>query len=760
MPSLIGKTIEEHFHAIGSEVADRPLRLASDLAASPAPPRTAKHLWSRRPGWTRYSHDTPHSDGNDAADVRTEPVFARTVPFPDPADGAMVLDVETAYGFSEYPLLAVAVTACAWYSWVSPDYALLLATEDGNLGQGDTPPKDVQRFTGCSTLIPLGEDHVVVGHNVFYDRARVLQEYSLLGTRNEWIDTMSMHFALVASPRSTRPRMNRPDPPPAASLKDLANSYLGEAVSKEDRLLLATTDPAELIENFYTIMDYCATDVRVTKDLFSALLPKYLKALPDPTLFAGMLRLGKGFLPTDESWGEHIEAADDAFRRAEATVETSLCALADAALEQADSEEITNDPWLRVLDWEAGGQRAKTSELKGRPKWYRDLWSATEKRIKLTTSSRIAPYLLRLTWRGCPVYYSRPHGWLFRVPLERRLNFTETPVDLPTSPDHPDYDAKIQDELASGHYAVLKIPRADGARGNCHNPLALGFRDAYAEGVLASPQPSAAAALRARFSTAFWAAARRRVAKQLAVPTAFRSVTGLRGHAILLDGALAGASSPRTGGSVWAASPDAAPDVIGSESRSRIVAPEGYAFVGASVAEADQWLAPVLAQASRYGPPSSPRARSLWSRAVAGDKRWAPPPPGLEFFQSAVVAVDHLLRRLGVPGLLLLCNYDEIRYTVPSAQVELAALALQAGIAWTRQLYAHRLGLGDPALDTLLLDAVDIDSRLRKDVQADCVTPSSPAPLAPGRRLTLRELCDYFLQTHPLDPWKLPGGPD
>lgn len=100
----------------------------------------------------------------------------------------LTFDVETMPPFHPYAIMACAASGNAWYAWISP--WLLGETED---------PQQ---------LIPLGDpkiSRVVVGHNVSYDRGRVLEEYSLEGTRNRFIDTMALHVAVKGISSHQRP---------------------------------------------------------------------------------------------------------------------------------------------------------------------------------------------------------------------------------------------------------------------------------------------------------------------------------------------------------------------------------------------------------------------------------------------------------------------------------------------------------------------------------------------------------------------------
>lgn len=100
----------------------------------------------------------------------------------------LVFDVETLPKYHPYAIMACAATSNAWYSWISP--WLLEETEDPN------------------QLIPLGDaivPRVVVGHNVSYDRARILEEYNVAGTATRFLDTMALHVAVTGISSHQRP---------------------------------------------------------------------------------------------------------------------------------------------------------------------------------------------------------------------------------------------------------------------------------------------------------------------------------------------------------------------------------------------------------------------------------------------------------------------------------------------------------------------------------------------------------------------------
>ena len=177
LPELQGSNLLEHFYRIGSHAAEPWLTLAKSFASHELPPKPDD--WDVQSGWTKYHH---HADGSS---------YSEHVPYPmhkgEPEE-MLAFDVETMPNVHPYAIMACAASPNGWYSWVSP---WLLAETD-----------DPQQ------LIPLGSPstpRIVVGHNVSYDRARVLEEYHLHPTKNRFLDTMALHVAVKGISSHQRP---------------------------------------------------------------------------------------------------------------------------------------------------------------------------------------------------------------------------------------------------------------------------------------------------------------------------------------------------------------------------------------------------------------------------------------------------------------------------------------------------------------------------------------------------------------------------
>lgn len=157
LPPMYGDNIDEHFRIIAGVQCQDYLDLAMQLI------RTSLHHmpqeWSKKEGWTKY-----------------DPRTGEAKPVPCPSDSVLVLDVETCVSDSPRPILAVAVSPCGWYSWVSKrlysaqDFFNKQATHLDDLIPLEIPREVEGECDSTGTML-------VVGHNVSYDRARVKEQY-------------------------------------------------------------------------------------------------------------------------------------------------------------------------------------------------------------------------------------------------------------------------------------------------------------------------------------------------------------------------------------------------------------------------------------------------------------------------------------------------------------------------------------------------------------------------------------------------------
>ncbi|GAA5851094.1 hypothetical protein JCM8547_004131 [Rhodosporidiobolus lusitaniae] len=242
------------------------------------------------------------------------------------------------------------------------------------------------------------------------------------------------------------------------------------------------------------------------------------------------------------------------------------------------------------------------------PKWYWDL-DVPGHGLDVSIGKRAAPLLLKLKWKGFPVAYSKEHGWLYRIPYEGG-EFDEAvaadPALKPLEFEDP-ADASL-DEDDGGAY--VKLPHPDGEGKNVGSPLSKPFVKSFEEGVLTSEYPAAEAALALNASCSYWTSARERISNQMVVwegeaktvvptPAAVESgeakedTRGLILPQVLPMGTITRRSVERT----WLTASNAKKNRVGSELKSMIRAPPGYAIVGADVDSEELWICSVMGDA-------------------------------------------------------------------------------------------------------------------------------------------------------------------
>lgn len=394
LPTLQGRTLDEHFYRIGSSAAQPWLALAQDLVSSELPPKP--EAWLTEPGWTKYVHCP---DGSS---------YGMHVPYPE-HDGKpeqmLVFDVETMPEYSPYAIMACAASKNGWYAWISPWL----------LGKTSDPQQ----------LVPMGDaslPRVVVGHNISYDRARILEEYSTEGTQNRFLDTMALHVAVKGISSHQRPawmkyRKNKEkelaqkeeaigavlklleeterqrqeeqdaakkdelrrlkqameeslpqlmdgeegeaelsskrweDITSANSLVDVAMLHCNIKVDKSIREDFGSRTREDILEGIQDYLHYCSSDVYITHAVYRKVLPAFLTSCPSPVSFAGILTMGSALLTVNQEWERYIENAEKTYRELEDRVKNRLVELAHQAKDLMDGEKWKEDVWLNQLDW-------------------------------------------------------------------------------------------------------------------------------------------------------------------------------------------------------------------------------------------------------------------------------------------------------------------------------------------------------------------------------------------------------------------------
>ncbi len=526
LPPLAGQTLDEHFHKLGLDAAEPFLSHAKQLAKSTLPPKPRE--WVRRSGWTKY-----YPDG------RTEPVAA-------PDANLLVFDTEVMWKDNPFAVMACAGAPDAWYAWLSPWL----------LGETENPRH----------LVPLGDpsvDRVIVGHNVGFDRARILEEYDLKQTRNAFLDTMSLHVAVNGMCSQQRPtwmkhKKNRELRDKIAkessnvelvellnngaftaeeeelwverssinSLRDVAQFHLNVTIDKELRNAFGELDRPGVLDKLDELLTYCAADVAITHRIYQIVFPNFLRVCPHPVSFAALRHLSSVILPVDKSWDSYLANAEATYHKLSDAVQERLVLLAEKALEvKDDPDKWGNDPWMQQLDW--SGQEIKMVKGKkkddpprpaarqkkpGMPKWYKDLFPTNTAPINISVRTRIAPLLLRLSWEGHPLFWSDKYGFTFRVPRADAKAYTDRQM-VPC--DFADETVlALKDDV---EHVYFKLPHKDGPTARCTSPMAKGYLAYFEKGTLSSEYPYAKEALEMNASCSYWISARDRIMSQMVV---------------------------------------------------------------------------------------------------------------------------------------------------------------------------------------------------------------------------------------------------
>ena len=615
LPKLQGSTLDEHFFKLGMDAAEPYLSIAKKYALANAPPKPRK--WMRRSGWTKYSEDGS-----------IEPVDSLP-------DEALTFDVETMYKETQFACMACAASSTAWYAWISPWL----------LGETESPRH----------LIPVGEKskhRVIVGHNIGYDRARILEEYDIQQSNNMFLDTMSLHVAVNGMCSRQRPtwvkhRKDRELRDKIAkskdgaelanllesraltddeedlwvgrssvnSLRDVAKFHCGITIDKARREYFGELDRHGIRERLDELLDYCAADVDITHRVYKKVFPLFTEICPHPVSFAALRHLSSEILPVNKSWEEYVTSAEATYRKLVDGVTERLVSLAEKALEMKDEEGVySSDPWLRQLDW--SGQTIKMVKGKkkhdpprpaarqkkpGMPRWYKELFANNDASIALTVRTRIAPILLRMSWDGNPLVWSDKHGWTFKVPHARAAHYrAQAVLQVDMSKEE---NQTLRDDMESTYY---KLPHKDGPKARCTSPLAKGYQQFFESGVLSSQYSYAREALEMNASCSYWISARDRIMSQLVVYQSDMEesskldigIDSKNESGFILPRIIPmGTVTRRAVENTWLTASNAKVNRVGSELKAMVKAPPGYCFVGADVDSQELWIASLVGDA-------------------------------------------------------------------------------------------------------------------------------------------------------------------
>ncbi|KAK4701746.1 DNA polymerase gamma 1, partial [Phenoliferia sp. Uapishka_3] len=301
-------------------------------------------------------------------------------------------------------------------------------------------------------------------------------------------------------------------------------------------------------------------------------------------------------------------------------VTAALRELSDEALKMTVKER-EKDPWLRQLDWSLVQTSVKAAKAtadpptvvaKGDalvwPKWYWDL-DTPGLGLDVSIKQRAAPLLLKLRWRGYPVVYSKEHRWAYRIPREEATAFLTEDTSLSPLEFKDVADTNLFED-AQSDAVYIKLPHPDGDGLNVGSPLSKAYVSAFDDDILTSEYSTAADALALNASCSYWTSARERITNQMVVwegaaktpsptPAAIASDPSLEStQGLILPQVIPmGTVTRRAVEKTWLTASNAKKNRVGSELKSMVRAPEGYAIVGADVDSEELWICSVMGDA-------------------------------------------------------------------------------------------------------------------------------------------------------------------
>ena len=104
---------------------------------------------------------------------------------------------------------------------------------------------------------------------------------------------------------------------------------------------------------------------------------------------------------------------------------------------------------------------------------------------------------------------------------------------------------------------------------------------------------------------------------------------------------------------------------------------------------------------------------------------WVVQSSAVDYLHLLLVAVEWLFDEMGVRGRFIISIHDEVRFMVVSEDRYKAALALHLANLLVRAEVCLKLGLNNLPSSIAFFSSVDIDTVMRKEPVADCLTPSN-----------------------------------
>ena len=619
-PDLIGNDINEHFEAMAGEFIDSHIREGDSFAECTLPAIPGLDEIEFNPGWTRYTQTK-------SGEWKTERVDA-------PLEKAYVFDTETFVTAGAFPVIGSALSSEAAYVWLAAEMCDPLIPE--------------KEWTSTS-LIPLNENALVVGHNISYDRVRARNGYSFTNSEPEnfYFDTLSAHVAVSGlasgqrwlyvlankdvddlNEEEKRKLEFRPKWAEEGSTNALVNvynfhvaavrDYFGQDdvhwmkdADKEIRDVFVKATHITQLAQRRDLIAYALEDAFYTSELFQALWPKYKEATPSKVGIAGHYFLNGSRIPVSTKWESWIEEVEEVYHGMHDEMHELCQSLVTSSVSQWQ-KLFDEDRALAEAAWEEGEFDKFDLDFGKRKKITLDLVlkaldnDCIEWRHNCDAWVAKDSWLSQLDWtpRAYRGKYKRMPKWAANFMTGNQKLSVKTPMvglllKLEWEGSPVRYDRKNGYQFTDSHGRTKRIPHPKGSNDNVGNLLSKDFVADMEAGRLVSSLPEAKRALEIANATSYWTSVRNRVMDRIFVNVdnphggdAMVSMPEIVAH---------GTVTRRTVESLMVTMCSTKKWRVGTELKTRVQCPEGWKIVGADFDGQELQIASIYADAWEGG---------------------------------------------------------------------------------------------------------------------------------------------------------------
>jgi len=310
----------------------------------------------------------------------------------------------------------------------------------------------------------------------------------------------------------------------------------------------------------------------------------------------------------------------------------------------SETEKHSLSPFLNEVISSKNALNKVQPLLPGYPSWYRELCDhpfgasklRSDKNLKhwepgpslISTQIRSTPKLLRLMWKGYPLYFDEKNRWGYLIPDD---NFnTVYEMDFPLDEFYKvvkfipkndlnfdthdslliDNEAEFMDKIEESEInkklfkhkpdqgvsmfgcKYFKLPHKNGPGNNVGNPLGKEYLRFLENGNLTtySTRHEARLVLQISKALSYWKMSNKRIYSQMVA-----TIDKKRDYGALLPRVIvAGTVTRRAVEPTWLTASNAYEDRVGSELKAMIQVPKEYKFVGADVDSQELWIASLI----------------------------------------------------------------------------------------------------------------------------------------------------------------------